>query len=121
MVNVLIFGTFFKQKRMALGGTLREFCRKNELDPGNISKLERGRLTPPQNEGVLKKYADCLRLNSSDWETFKELAQVGSGRIPEYLTDEETLAKLPMFFRAIKDSDLNEEKLRQLVEMIRKS
>ena len=46
---------------------------------------------------------------------------MGSGRIPEYLTDEKTLAKLPMFFRAIKDSDLNEEKLRQLVEMIRKS
>ena len=31
------FGNFFKQKRISLGLTLREFCRINELDPGNIS------------------------------------------------------------------------------------
>ncbi len=42
------FGEFFKAKRQALGLTLREFCLKHKLDPGNISRLERGLLAPPQ-------------------------------------------------------------------------
>ena len=35
------FGEFFKQKRIVLGMTLRQFCAENGLDPGNISKIER--------------------------------------------------------------------------------
>ena len=44
------FGAFFKQKRLELGLSLRRFCLEHGLDPGNISKLERGRLAPPQHD-----------------------------------------------------------------------
>ena len=121
MKEAMTFGQFFKQKRLAMGKTLREFCRENGLDPGNISKIERGRLAPPQNKETLRKYAQCLRLNSEDWEAFNELAAIGNGRIPEYLTDGEVLARLPVFFRALKGTELTEEKLTQLIEMIRES
>ena len=36
------FGEFFKKKRRDLGLTLREFCRLNGFDPGNISKIKEG-------------------------------------------------------------------------------
>ncbi|OGV98178.1 MAG: hypothetical protein A2W53_06325 [Nitrospinae bacterium RIFCSPHIGHO2_02_39_11] len=36
----LTFGEFFKQKRIGLKKTLRQFCAENKLDPGNISKMK---------------------------------------------------------------------------------
>lgn len=115
------FGEYFKQKRIELGVSLREFCRNHGLDHGNISKLERGRLTPPQNDDLLNKYALYLQLTADEQETFKELAKIGNKQIPEYLSDEETLAKLPVFFRALRGTELTEDKLQNLIEMIRKS
>ena len=121
MKEGMSFGEFFKEKRLALGKTLREFCLEHGLDPVHISKLERGRLAPPKSDSTLRKYAECLRLNSKEWETFRELARIGAGRIPEYLTDEEILARLPVFFRALKGTELTEAKLDRLIEMIRES
>jgi len=115
------FGQYFKQKRIDQRITLREFCRKHNLDHGNISKLERDRMSPPQNDEIIEKYAEYLQLSENEFEQFKELAAMGNKQIPEYLSDEETLAKLPVLFRALKDSDLTEDKLQQLVELIRKS
>ena len=117
---MITFGEYFKQKRISLGKTLREFCREHDLDHGNISKLERGRLAPPQSDGTLNKYAKYLQLNAEELETFKELASIENKRIPENLSDEQTLAKLPVFFRALRGSELNEDKFQTLIEMIKK-
>ncbi len=57
-----VFGEFFKQKRLALGLTLREFCRKNRFDWGNVSRLERGVSAPPKNSDVLEGYARALQI-----------------------------------------------------------
>ena len=115
------FGTFFKDKRLKLGMTLREFCREYDLDPGNISKLERNRLPAPQSEEKLREYARYLRLNSAEWETFKDLAAISAGRIPEDLTEEEVAKRLPLFFRAARNKEITEASLKELVELIRKS
>jgi hypothetical protein len=39
MQATMKFGEFFKRRRIALGLTLRAFCRSNALAPGNISRL----------------------------------------------------------------------------------
>src|SRR3989304_556150 len=57
MPTKLTFGEFFKQKRTGLKKTLRQFCAENNLDPGNISKLERGLMAPPQGSDKLEEYA----------------------------------------------------------------
>jgi len=49
MVFAKTFGNYFKQKRMERGLTLREFCRVNGFDPGNISKIERRSFPPDRN------------------------------------------------------------------------
>lgn len=81
------FGEFFKQRREARDLTLREFCRRNGFDPGNISRLERGLLAPPQLRETLEAYAAALELRpgSTLWTQFMDWAALEGGRIPEGL------------------------------------
>ena len=75
------FGEFFKQKRVDLGKTLRQFCAETGFDPGNISKIERGKMSPPNSEEKLKEYAQYLNIKfgSKEWQAFKDLAAISSG------------------------------------------
>ena len=116
------FGTFFKAKRMELGLTLRKFCIMHDLDPGNISKMERGKLPPPLNEKKLKAYAKMLKIKkgSDDWQTFFDLAAAEAGRVPsDLLSDKEVLAKLPALFRTMRGQQVTDEELEELIKMIK--
>lgn len=118
------FGTFFKERRIALGVTLREFCRRNGLDPGNISRLERGLLAPPQGRELLEHYAKLLSLKkgSDDWYTFFDLAAAETGRIPpEILEDKDLLEKLPILFRTLRGQKVPDDQLDALVRKLRKA
>ena len=116
------FGEFFKERRIALGKTLRQFCHENGLNPGNISRLERGLLPPPQGREVLESYAKCLKLKkgSDEWYEFFDLAAAGTGRIPpELLEDKDLLDKLPILFRTLRGQKVPDEQLDELVRKIR--
>ena len=118
------FGVFFKARRQALRFTLRRFCLENGLDPGNISKMERGLLSPPQSREKLAQYARCLQLEegSDDWYEFFDLASTAQGRFPEWvLSDEELVKKLPVLFRTIRGDRVSDEQLDELIEMLRKA
>lgn len=117
------FGEFFKQKRKEKKMTLRKFCLEYDLDPGNISKLERGKLSPPSSKRKLKEYAQYLDIKpeSSEWRKFCDLAAISAGKIPEYIDDEEILARLPLFFRTLKNKKVSKEDLEALIEKIRNS
>jgi transcriptional regulator with XRE-family HTH domain len=117
------FGGFFKRRRIALGKTLRRFCHENGLDPGNISRLERGILPAPQGREIVESYAKCLKLKrgSDEWYEFFDLAAAETGRIPqEILDDPEVLEKLPILFRTLRGQKVPDEKLDELVRKIRK-
>ena len=116
-----VFGEFFKAKRQALGLTLREFCLQHKLDPGNISRLERGLLPPPQGRDRLEEYAKCLVLKKGNraWQAFFDLAAVSKGRIPaELMEDEDLVAKLPLIFRALQGKRFSNQQLDDLVKKI---
>ena len=124
MPTKLIFGEFFKAKRIGLKKTLRQFCMENGLDPGNISKLERGLMSPPQGSDKLEEYAKYLHIKkgTDDWYKFFDLAAVEAGRIPEeLLNDAKIAASLPILFRTLRGKKISEKKLDELVEMIRKA
>ena len=117
------FGDFFKRKRMELGLTLREFCRKNGFDAGNISKIERGLARAPQSSEIKEKYAAALGIKegTDDWLTFFDLAAADLGQIPEDLMKDERLLKsLPLLFRTVRDGEVSEEDLKRLIEAMRK-
>ena len=118
------FGEYFKDLRIKRGMTLRRFCEVFGFDPGNISKLERGRLSPPQSREKLAEYATALGIEegSSEWFEFYDRAAACSGQIPkDILSDEELVGKLPLIFRTLRGEKLSEEQLRDLAETIRRA
>ena len=118
------FGQFFKKMREKKGLSLRRFCVENNVDPGNMSKLERGLLSPPQSREKLEEYAGYLHIEegSDDWYEFFDLAAAEAGRIPQdILSDKELAKRLPLVFRTIRGQKISKVKLEQLAEVIKKS
>ena len=124
MMAAKMFGELFKELRLKNGYTLREYCRNFNLDPANISRLERGKISPPNNEGKLVEFALSLGLvrESEDWRNFISVALVSAGRIPnEIMSDQEALKHVPIFLRTLKGEKLTEEQLDSLLEIIKKA
>lgn len=119
------FGRYFgRLRRERLELSLREFCARKDLDPGNMSKLERGKIPPPRSREVLEKYARALELEegTDEWLTFFDLAAASRGELPEDLAqDQDVLDKLPALFRTLRGDRVDEEKLDELVDLIRGS
>ncbi len=118
------FGELFKRLRIESGQTLRAFCLNHGFDPGNISKIERSRLAPPKSQQKLTGYAKALGLKkgSGEWQQFSDRAAAEQGQIPADLLDDELVAKLPVFFRALREiNGADEEDLRELAEKIRQA
>ncbi len=118
-----VFGSYFKELRIKRRLTLRQFCETFGFDAGNISKLERGLLPPPQSKDKLEQYGQALglRKGSSAWYEFFDLAAASRGQIPEeILADDKLVKKLPVLFRTLRGEKVSEEKLDELIETIRK-
>jgi len=119
----IFFGDYCKKNRLKIRKTLRQFCLENGLDPGNISKIERGILPPPQSREKLSHYARCLGIveGSDEWLEFFDIARTDAGRIPEdLLSDKNIVAKLPLVFRTIKGQKLTGEQLEKFARALEK-
>jgi transcriptional regulator with XRE-family HTH domain len=118
------FGNYFKELRIKTGLTLRAFCQEHGYDAGNLSKLERGLLPPPHGEEKLTEYAKSLgvRPGSDEWYEFFDRAAAARGELPKsLLSDDEVLEKLPLLFRTLRGKPVSAEKLRELIETIRRN
>jgi transcriptional regulator with XRE-family HTH domain len=118
------FGALFKELRIGQQMTLRQFCEARGYDPGNISKLERGLLPPPESEAKLTEYAKALRIRrgSDAWYEFFDLARAARGKLPpEVLRKRDVVARLPLLFRTLRGHKVSERKLNELIEMIRRA
>lgn len=121
----MTFGEFFRKKRIERGLTLRAFCQKHNFDPGNISRLERGKLLPPKGKTRLRAYATSLGLKqgTKDWEKFFDLASISRGEIPQDIMENssELVSKLPLFFRTVRRGKLKRKTIEEMIELIKKS
>ena len=116
------FGEFFKERRQALGTTIRAFCAEAGFDAGNLSKLERGILPPPESREKLEEYAKRLGLGegSAAWYEFFDLAAAERGRLPADLAgDRDVIERLPVLFRTLRGERVSNEKLERIVKHIR--
>jgi len=117
------FGEFFSAKRKILSKTLREFCRENGFDAGNMSRLERGLQTPPQSKEKRQQYASALGIKegSEEWLEFCDLATISAGKIPDSIvSDKELMAEVPILFRSIKKEGIEKERIQNLLEALKK-
>jgi transcriptional regulator with XRE-family HTH domain len=118
------FGELFKELRVRKKMTLREFCIENGFDAGNISKLERGLLPPPESHEKLATYAKALGLRegSDDWYEFFDQAAVARGHIPAtVMGDEELVARLPFVFRTLSGKRVTPDQVDELIKLIKRN
>jgi transcriptional regulator with XRE-family HTH domain len=118
------FGDLLRERRKELRLGLREFARKVEMDPGNLSKIERGQLGAPQGHEVLERI--CLALEyepgSDEARTLMDLAAAEAGRIPpDILDDQEVMVRMPVLLRTVHNKQLSSEELDRLIEMIKEA
>ena len=118
------FAEMFKAVRKGRRITLRDFCERAGADPGNISRMERGLMSPPQNRSILERYAGALGIaeGENEWYQFFDLAAASQGVVPKDIMDDAELVKqLPAFFRTLRGQKPTESELRKVAEKIRRS
>ncbi len=119
-----MFGDYIKNRRILKGLSLRAFCKQVDLDASNWSKIERGILSPPQEEGKLQLIAQVLEIkkNSEAWKEMKDKAAIGAGLIPgDILSDKKVSKSLPLFFRTLRSEKPTPDELEKLIQIIRKN
>ena len=119
-----IFGDQLRKRRQELRLGLREFALRAGMDPGNLSKIERGRLSAPQSDEVLERICLALEyeLESDGAQALRDLAASETGRIPpEILDDQEVMARMPVLLRTIHNKQLSPVELDRLIEMIKEA
>jgi transcriptional regulator with XRE-family HTH domain len=121
-INLARFGKVLKELRINKGLTLREIYKLTGYDPSNWSKIERGRISPPSDEKVLKKWARVLGVYGDEKEIqrFIDEAKIAQGIIPyDILSQENAVEYLPAFLRTLANKKLTKEEVDRLIEMIR--
>ena len=119
-----VFGEFMKRRRADLRLSLREFADAAMMDPGNVSRIERGHVPPPESAEILGRIAKALQIKAKTaaYQDLMDLAAAAKGRIPEdLLTDKEVAARLPILFRTLRSKQLSKDQLEKLIESIRKA
>lgn len=115
------FAEFFQALRKEAGRSLRAFCETAGADPGNISRLERRAIPPPQDREILTRYAKALNLREGTdaWFLFFDLAAADRGIIPQdIMEDAQLVKKLPAFFRTLRGLKPTETETRQTIDKI---
>ena len=117
------FHELFKKKRMEVG-TVREFAKKTGLDLAYVSRLENGVILPPKDSRKLAKLALALGIKkkTDEWQEFMDLAAVAKNELPEDLQDNERVKSiLPAFYRTLRNRELDEEDIKELLDLVKKT
>ena len=117
------FGEYLRGLRVGIGMTLREFCRRVDESPGNVSRIERRKLAPPDSVEKLVRFARGLGLtDEGEIRDFIDRAVIERGRVPDdILSNERMVAALPLVFRTMRGDRVDDDDLRSLAELIKRS
>lgn len=117
------FGEYVRELREKHEIGLREFCAELEFDPSRWSKMERGILQPPTDQGMLQRIAQVLKIavDGNEFAKLRDLAFLSRGRVPDdILSEKELVACLPMIFRTLRnDEKPSRAQLRKLADKLR--
>ena len=115
------FGQRLKDLRITKGLTLRQCSEAVGADASNWSKLER-EINPAPKDPIVEQWAHFFGLTGEDRQTFLDLASLSRKEIPKDIaaSDAVVLEALPVFFRAARGAEMDDEKLARFVEQVRK-
>ena len=116
-----LFGELVTARRAELRLTLRDCAIRSGMTPGNLSKIERGRLAPPQQAGVLSRLIEALELKgANERQRLLDVATAQKGRIPAHIVQQADLAaSMPSLLPTLSFRQLNETAVARFLEMIR--
>lgn len=115
------FGSFVRQRRQALGISLRGLAARAELSPVYMSSIETDRKAAPAKE-ILERLAVELRLGKEERETFLDLAaksrkQRVSADLPDYIMEKDIVRAA---LRTAKEVDATDEEWQEFIDRITK-
>ncbi len=118
------FGQMLKKLRLDEAGMgLRAFAAMIEMQPSNLSNIERDRVPPPASRQTVDRICDALGLADRDprRDQLFDLAANPANRIPADVADVvRQQPGVPVLIRTVGNKQLSEEKLRELAEYIKK-
>jgi transcriptional regulator with XRE-family HTH domain len=116
------FNELAKAARIRRGVTLRQCAADLGLDPSNLSKVERGVNPAPRDVEILRQWSEYLQLDADQRAEFLDAAALSRREIPSDIADDKKLmATLPAFFRSLREADMSDQKLGELLEDLRKA
>lgn len=117
------FGQLVARRRAELRLTLRECALRADIDAGDLSKMERGKLAPPQGAVVVERLVAALELTGTEaGRTMLDRAALENGRLPGDLASNPALVSaLPLLLRTFDNRQLDDERLQRLLEKIREA
>jgi transcriptional regulator with XRE-family HTH domain len=121
--GMAMFGEFVKERRIAKDISLRKLCQTIEWDASNWSKIERGLLSPPQDEEKLGRIAEVIGIKqgSEEWQAMTDLSRIGAQMLPDDIAaDRRIVNALPLFFRTVRSDKPTAEELDRLIALIKK-
>lgn len=106
------FGQALREKRIAMGFSLRKFAKLASVSPTYLSQVEQGNVDPPTAERVTRMAA-LLEENADEWIAL-------AGRVPEDLPEiiQRQPTKMPELLREA--NGLTAEQLQKLTNQARK-
>ena len=117
------FGQMLKKLRLDEAGIgLRAFAAMIEMQPSNLSNIERDRVPPPASRQAVDRICDALGLADSDLRRAQlfDLAANVANRIPADVADAvRKQPGVPVLVRTVANKQLSEKKLRELAEYIK--
>ena len=82
--------------------------------------MERGVTPPPKDISLLERWAKFFGVVRDKQQEFFDLAAIARSELPaDVASDDRVLAALPAFFRAVRGSELDGDKLKEFIEDIR--
>ncbi len=115
--NEMTFGKFVRERREALGRSLRSVAAEIEMAPAYLSDIEKGNRWPPSK--YLKKLAEVLQISGNEINTYYDL--VGEVREGEYPDLTEYIGKTDLArvaLRAARDHDIPDAKWQEFIDEI---
>lgn len=114
------FGRILKELRIKKGLTLRHTCRIADYDPSNWSKIERGKMSPPSDEKILRKWAKILGVpKGKKIQQFLDEASLSQGILPKDILSQDDITDcLPAFFRTLRNKKSTKKEIDRLIELI---
>lgn len=115
----MIFGEYLKLLRSEKEISLRTLAKQIDMDAGNLSKMERGVINPPQNEEIINKFTTALKLDDNQRKKLIDLASSSNGEYPmDIKEDLVDYTAIPILLRTISNKRLSEDEILNLTEKI---